>query len=194
MASALKCDRCKNYFDYDPSAKNNFIAFGHKDIIVGRNFPVKDICPNCMDLFMKWFENPDNYDPQDLVKNFDEEYQKELEGIKTYAKYEDPCVGCHNALCEQCFYGYISEEEKKKRWLEKHKKEEEEWTDEDCDCIGCWECKYFRQDKNIHNPYDEKDAYYCSHKKLYISGNVSRPCYTDMRYTDFDKLGCKEEK
>lgn len=194
MASALKCDRCKNYFDYDPSAKNNFIAFGHKDIIVGRNFPVKDICPNCMDLFMKWFENPDNYDPKDLVKNFDEEYQKELEGIKTYAKYEDPCEGCHNALCEQCFYGYISEEEKKKRWLEKHKKEEDEWTDEDCDCIGCWECKYFRQDKNIHNPYDEKGAYYCSHKKLYISGNVSRPDYTDMRYTDFDKLGCKEEK
>ena len=71
---------------------------------------------------------------------------------------------------------------------------EEEWTDEDCDGIGCWECKYFRQDKNIHNPYDEKDAYYCSHKKLYISGNMSRPDYMDMRYTDFDKLGCKEEE
>ena len=73
-------------------------------------------------------------------------------------------------------------------------KEEDKWTDEDCDGIGCWECKYFRQDKNIHNPYDEKGAYYCSHKKLYISGNMSRPDYMDMRYTDFDKLGCKEEK
>ena len=47
MANALKCDRCKNYFDYDPEAKANFIAFGHKDIIIGKNFPVKDICPKC---------------------------------------------------------------------------------------------------------------------------------------------------
>ena len=74
------------------------------------------------------------------------------------------------------------------------KKETEDWTEEDCDCIGCWECKYFRQDKNIHNPYDEKDAYYCSHKKLYISGNMSRPDYMDMRYTDFNKLGCSADK
>lgn len=57
MANALRCDRCNGYFDYDPSAKNNFIAFGHKDIVIGRNFPVKDICPNCMEMFMKWFEN-----------------------------------------------------------------------------------------------------------------------------------------
>jgi hypothetical protein len=57
MSTALKCDRCKNYFDYDPEVKNNFIAFGHKDIIVGKNFPVKDICPNCMEMFIKWFEN-----------------------------------------------------------------------------------------------------------------------------------------
>lgn len=57
MANALKCDRCGSYFDYNPNAKNNFIAFGHKDIVVGRNFPTKDICPNCMEMFMKWFEN-----------------------------------------------------------------------------------------------------------------------------------------
>lgn len=132
MASALKCDRCKNYFDYNPEAKFNFIAFGHKDIVIGKNFPVKDICPDCMIKFMNWFEAPKDSD--------------------------------------------------------------DKWTDEDCDGIGCWECKYFRQDKNIHNPYDTKDAYYCSHKKLYISGNVSRPDYMDMRYTDFDKIGCKEEK
>ena len=59
MANALKCDRCHRYFDYDPSAKFNFIAFGHKDNIIGKNFPVKDICPNCMEMFIKWFENPD---------------------------------------------------------------------------------------------------------------------------------------
>ena len=128
MASALKCDRCGKYFDYC-SANKNFISFGHKNIIVAEKYPVKDICPECMEEFMDWFEAP-----------------------------------------------------------------KEEWTDEDCNCIGCWECKYFRQDKNIHNPYDEKDAYYCAHKKLYISGNVSRPDYMDMRYTDFDRLGCKEEE
>ena len=129
MASALKCDRCGKYFDYR-SCNKNFISFGHKNIIVEKNYPVNDICPDCMEEFMDWFEAP--------------------------------------------------------------KKTEDEWTDEDCECIGCWECKYFRQDKNIHNPYDEKDAYYCAHKKLYISGNMARPDYMDMRYTDFDRLGCKE--
>lgn len=86
MANALKCDRCKNYFDYSPVTKN-FIAFGHKDIVIGKNFPVKDICPDCMEQFMTWFENPDNVD---------EEYQKALEGIKTYVEYKDPCKSCHN--------------------------------------------------------------------------------------------------
>lgn len=89
-------------------------------------------------------------------------------------------------LCPKCV-------EELTEWLKKPTGEDK-WTDEDCDAIGCWECKYFRQDKNVHNPYDEKGAYYCGHKKLYISGNVSRPDYMDMRYTDFDKLGCKEEK
>lgn len=144
MANALKCDRCGKYFDYR-SVNKNFIAFGHKNIIPEKNYPVKDICPDCMIEFMNWFENPDNWKPEDCL-------------------------------------AYIGDEEK------------DDWTDEDCDCIDCWECKYFRQDKNIHNPYDEKGAYYCSHKKLYISGNVSRPDYMDMRYTDFNRLGCKEEE
>ena len=99
-------------------------------------------------------------------------------------------------LCETCsksLNDWLYNKEGSKR-VEMDIVNEDEWTDEDCDGIGCWECKYFRQDKNIHNPYDEKDAYYCSHKKLYISGNVSRPDYMDMRYTDFDKLGCKEEE
>lgn len=61
MANALKCDRCGSYFDYSPYTKN-FIAFGHKDIIVEKNHPIKDICPDCMISFMNWFENPDNYD------------------------------------------------------------------------------------------------------------------------------------
>lgn len=64
--TALKCDRCNGYFDYDPSTKN-FIAFGHKNIITERNYPVKDICPNCMELFMEWFEAPNNWKPEDAL-------------------------------------------------------------------------------------------------------------------------------
>ena len=131
MANALKCDRCGKYFDYR-SVNKNFIAFGHKNIIVEKNYPVNDICPDCMVEFMTWFEAP--------------------------------------------------------------KKIEEEWTDEDCECIGCWECINFRKGNNIHNPNDNKGSYHCSYKKLYISGNMARPDYMDMRHTDFDRLGCKEEE
>lgn len=38
-------------------------------------------------------------------------------------EYKDPCKSCLNGVCEQCDYGYCSEEEKKKRWLENHKEE-----------------------------------------------------------------------
>lgn len=38
-------------------------------------------------------------------------------------KYKNPCKYCHNSECEQCYYGYCSEEDKKKKWLENHKKE-----------------------------------------------------------------------
>lgn len=38
-------------------------------------------------------------------------------------EYKDPCKSCHNGKCEQCDYGYCSEEEKKKRWLDNHKEE-----------------------------------------------------------------------
>ena len=128
MANALKCDRCKNYFDYDPEAKFNFVAFGHKDIVVGRNFPIKDICPDCMEQFMKWFENPDSYDPNDLVKNInDEDISEATKFVETKSskeEYKDPCKSCFSGTpCEQCDYGYISEEDKKKRWLENHKDE-----------------------------------------------------------------------
>ena len=76
MANALKCDRCGSYFDYSPATKN-FIAFGHKDIIVGKNFPVKDICPDCVIKFMNWFENPDNWKPEDYLRCIGDEEEKE---------------------------------------------------------------------------------------------------------------------
>lgn len=101
MANALKCDRCNRYFDYDPSVKNNFIAFGHKDIVVGRNFPVKDICPNCMESFMKWFERSITLKPEDCLVNAGNDDGN-----------EDPCKDCINPHCEQCIYGYKSLEER----------------------------------------------------------------------------------
>ena len=85
--TALKCDRCGSYFDYNPNS-NNFIAFGHQGIIVGKNFPTKDICPNCMELFLKWFENPDNWKPEDCLVNVgddDERVNKEAEKISNNA-------------------------------------------------------------------------------------------------------------
>lgn len=94
MMNALKCDRCKNYFDYDPSAKYNFIAFGHKDIIVGKNFPVKDICPGCMKEFMDWFEAPkkERTDPayMDMTyKDFNDLVIKEVPSSRQYIKEEE---------------------------------------------------------------------------------------------------------
>lgn len=163
MANALKCDRCGSYFDYSPDTEN-FIAFGHKNITVSRDLPVKDICPNCMELFMKWLENSDNWKPEDSLAYIGNdtdctdrsngatkkelELTSELNDAKIYIaqlkselgytmtkeeielagdnlKYKDPCKSCYNGKCEQCNYGYCSEEEKRKRWLESHKKEEE---------------------------------------------------------------------
>ena len=100
MANALKCDRCGSYFDYNPNAKN-FIGFGHKDIVVGRNFPIKDICPNCMELFTKWFGNTDGWKPEDCLVD-----------AGNGDKDEDPCHGCINTRCEQCMYSYKSLEER----------------------------------------------------------------------------------
>ena len=55
--NALKCDRCDKYYDYDPTAKYNYISFGHKDIIPNKKVHMKDICPECMEKFMYWLEN-----------------------------------------------------------------------------------------------------------------------------------------
>lgn len=68
--NALKCDRCNDYFDYEQD-KDNFISFGHKDIVVGRNFPVKDICPNCMSIFKKWFGILDEEKNSELSCHFE---------------------------------------------------------------------------------------------------------------------------
>jgi hypothetical protein len=62
------------------------------------------------------------------IHNFtDEDISEAAKFVETKSssedKYKDPCASCHDCHCEQCDYGYISEEEKKKRWVERHKKE-----------------------------------------------------------------------
>lgn len=135
MSEARKCDRCHAFYELPKKQQDKDAHYDFKGAYVkllfcdnNRDYPNTvrwyDLCPNCVELLDKWLENPDNYDPQDLVKNVDEEYQKALEGIKTYADYKDPCKSCHNGVCEQCDYECCSEEEKKKIWLERKQNEQ----------------------------------------------------------------------
>jgi hypothetical protein len=62
------------------------------------------------------------------IHNFtDEDISEAAKFVETRSsseeEYKDPCTSCHDCHCEQCDYGYISEEEKKKRWVERHKTE-----------------------------------------------------------------------
>ena len=66
--NALKCDRCGKYYDYDPTAKYNYISFGHKDIIPNKKQTTKDICPECMEKFIYWLENPDGWSPEECKR------------------------------------------------------------------------------------------------------------------------------
>lgn len=112
-----------------------------------------DLCPNCIELLDKWLENPDIDDTDcadrsngatekeiELASKLNDANiyiaqlkselgytltKEEIEMVGDNPKYKDPCKTCNDGVCEQCIYGYISEEEKKKRWLENHKKEEE---------------------------------------------------------------------
>jgi hypothetical protein len=204
MSEARKCDRCHGYFELSAEdQKNRGYPYDMKGTYVkimlfGRYGEVEnsvrwyDLCPNCMELLDKWLENPD-IDDTDCVDRSNGATEKELELASKLNNAKIYIAQLKNELG----YAMTKEEIELMKGIHNFTDEDEKedtWTDEDCDGIGCWECKYFRQDKNVHNPYDEKGAYYCSHKKLYISGNVSRPDYMDMRYTDFDKLGCKGEK
>jgi hypothetical protein len=93
--NALKCDRCKNYYDYDPTIQYNYISFGHKDIIPSKKITTKDICPKCMDKFIDWLENP-----------FDEEEIKEEEDKLTSLKL------CNRENCKGCKeFGWVVEDD-----------------------------------------------------------------------------------
>lgn len=122
MSEARKCDRCNRFYELSEEDQKNrdypyYMKGPYVKIMVFDRYGEQedstrwyDLCPKCVELLYKWLYNPDNYDPHDLVKNVDEEYK-------------DPCKSCHDGVCEQCCYGYCSEEEKKNRWLGNHKEE-----------------------------------------------------------------------
>ena len=103
-----KCCDCP-HFSKEP---NPFNVHDHKGIYKcnDKNIYISGNCsrPDVSDMTPNDFCN--------LGCNFVKEITEESE-------YKDPCKSCHNGVCEQCDYGYISEEEKKKRWLERNKKE-----------------------------------------------------------------------
>jgi hypothetical protein len=99
MSEARKCDRCHGYFELSAEdQKNRNYPYDMKGTYVkimlfGRYGEVEtsvrwyDLCPNCIESLDKWLNNPDNYDPHDLVKNINEEFQKTSESPKTIKEY-----------------------------------------------------------------------------------------------------------
>lgn len=121
MSEARKCDRCKGFYDIAEEQQDRAAPYEFKgDYInlhlwVSRNGIRKDVksqwydlCPKCMNELEHWLKNnefPMNCEPEEAETE----------------DYQDPCESCHDGICEQCKYGYCSEEEKKKRWLERRK-------------------------------------------------------------------------
>lgn len=193
MSEARKCDRCHGFYEIPNEQQDKLKPYDVKGAYAkllfcdnNREYPETvrwyDLCPNCVELLDKWLENPDSYDPNDLVINLgvtdsadrsngatekelelasklndakiyiahlkselgytmtkeEIEFMKDIhnftdDDISEAAKfvetkssedeYKDPCKSCHDGVCEQCDYGYCSEEDKKKRWLGNHKNE-----------------------------------------------------------------------
>lgn len=95
MSEARKCDRCHEFYEIPNEQQDKLKPYELKGAYAkllfcdnNREYPETvrwyDLCPKCVELLDKWFENPDNYDPHDLIKNVDEEYLKASEAIKTY--------------------------------------------------------------------------------------------------------------
>lgn len=82
-------------------------------------------------------------------------------------------------LCPKCV-------ELLNKWLENPKSS----SDYGCPCNKCVDCRHFTSEPNPFNSNDHKGVYICNLKKVYISGNCSRPDISDMTPKDFCKLGC----
>lgn len=83
MSEARKCDRCKDFYEIPKEQQNKNAIYDLKGAYAkllfcdnNRGYPETvrwyDLCPNCVKLLDKWLDNPDNYDPHDLVKNINE--------------------------------------------------------------------------------------------------------------------------
>lgn len=110
MSEARKCDRCHGFYEIpkDKQDKGAYVKLLFCDN--NREYPNTvrwfDLCPNCVELLDKWLENPDNYDPQDLVKNINdtkyafpspllketlEDYGIKFSDSHEEIEYKDPC-------------------------------------------------------------------------------------------------------
>lgn len=80
MSEARKCDRCKDFYDIAEEQQDKLKPYDLKGAYAkllfcdnNREYPETvrwfDLCPNCVELLDKWLENPDNYDPNDLIIN-----------------------------------------------------------------------------------------------------------------------------
>lgn len=174
MSEALKCDRCKRFFDYN-SSKYNCISFGCKTTLLGfRGFP-KDICPSCMEQFKKWYENPDT-DDTDCTDRSNGATDKELE---LASKLNDAKIYIAQLKSE---LGYTMTKEE----IEINSK----LNEYGCSHDKCWKCPHFFKEPNPFNIHDHNGIYKCNFKNVYISGNCSRPNASNMTPADFCKLGC----
>ena len=123
MSEARKCDRCKDFYDIAEEQQDKQAPYEFKGdyvnlhLWVARNGIRKDVtsqwydlCPKCMMELECWLNN--NEFPTNC----------ELEETKEVEELEDPCDDCSIDIgqrnCIQCRYGYISVEDRKKRYAE----------------------------------------------------------------------------
>lgn len=122
--NALKCDRCKRYYDYDPTVRYNYISFGHKDIIPNKKQITKDICPECMEKFIDWLENPEEWSPEDRINELEraykasnddkaklvEYYQREIKKLEAENEELDNMKLCNREKCKGCKdFGWVND-------------------------------------------------------------------------------------
>lgn len=197
MSEARKCDRCHGYFelskedqkdrDYSYDMKGTYV----KIMLFGRYGEVEksvrwyDLCPNCMESLDKWLANPD-IDDIDCADRSNGATEKELELASKLNEAKIYIAQLKNEL------GYtITKEE-----IEVNSKLNE------YGCPGniggklykCVDCRHFTSEPNPFNSNDHKGVYICNLKKVYISGNCSRPAISDMTPKDFCNLGCNFDK
>lgn len=80
MSEARKCDRCHGFYEIPNEQQDKLKPYDVKGAYAkllfcdnNRDYPETvrwyDLCPKCVELLDKWLENPDNYDPNDLIIN-----------------------------------------------------------------------------------------------------------------------------